>query len=288
MDAQGKRKLPDDAPIDFVPRKLRPIVEGSDTIDKHAWECALISMIRNEIKSGNLSVKNSKRFGPFDRFFIPTNQWQTIREEFFRQSGLPVQGEDAAHYLKERLSKVYDQFLASLPDNTYAQVDSDRWHLSVDLASPLDPTEETKLEQLKDWLKKHQRRIKLPQLLIEVDNDLHFTRHFLPPAQSQSRPVDEICAIIAAVMANGCNIGPDTMAQLTPSVTYQHIKRITDWQLTEETQRSALAVVVNAIVNLDITQTWGEMKENEKAGKREELSRFHVFSFSRFRRFIRR
>jgi hypothetical protein len=36
---------------------------------------------------------------------------------------------------------------------------------------------------------------------IEVDNELQFTRHFLPPAQSQSRPVDEIAAIIAAIMA---------------------------------------------------------------------------------------
>ncbi|MCH8291595.1 Tn3 family transposase [Candidatus Poribacteria bacterium] len=42
-------------------------------------------------------------------------------------------------------------------------------------------------------------------------------------------------------MAHGCNVGPDTMAQLTQEVTYRQIKRITDWQLTEETQRRALA-----------------------------------------------
>ena len=200
-------------------------------------------------------MKYSKRFGPFDRFFISDEQWRTMREDFFHQSGLPQRGEDAAEYLKEGLSRTYDQFLETLPGNTYARVDSDRWHLSVDNAEPLTTSEEIKLEQFKEWLKKHQRRIKLPQLLIEVDNELHFTRHFLPPVvQSKSRPVDEICAIIAAVMANGCNIGPDTMAQLTPGVTYQQIKRITDWQLTQETQRSALAIVVNAIANLSITR----------------------------------
>jgi len=128
-------------------------------------------------------------------------------------------------------------------------------------AEPLPTSEEIKLEQFRGWLKKHQRNIKLPQLLIEVDNELHFTRHFLPPVyHCKNRPVDEICAIIAAVMANGCNIGPETMAKLTPGVTYQQIKRITDWQLTQETQRSALAVVVNAIANLSITQNWGEGK----------------------------
>jgi hypothetical protein len=69
-------------------------------------------------------------------------------------------------------------------------------------------------------------------------------------------------------MANGCNIGPDTMAQLTPKITYQHIKRITDWQLTQETQRSALAAVVNAIGNLSITLTWGEGKTSASDGQR--------------------
>ena len=87
---------------------------------------------------------------------------------------------EAAQYLTDRLNNVYDRILASLPENTYARVDGNRWHLSVDSSEPLDPTEEIKLEQFKDWLKKRMRHIKLPQLLIEVDNDLHFTRHFLP------------------------------------------------------------------------------------------------------------
>ena len=268
MNTQGKRKLPDDTPIDFVKKKLRPIVVGEESVDKHAWESALVSTIRDEIKSGNLSVKDSKRFGLFDRFFISDEQWKTMREDFFHQSGLPIRGEDAAEHLKTSLSTAYDRFLETLPGNTYARVEGDRWHLSVDSTEPLASSEEIKLEQFKNWLKKHQRNIKLPQLLIEVDNELHFTRHFLPPVQSKGRPVDEICAIIAAVMANGCNIGPDTMAQLTPGVIYQQIKRISDWQLTLETQRSALAIVVNAIANLSITQAWGEGKTSASDGQR--------------------
>ena len=104
----------------------------------------------------------------------------------------------------------YDRFLKTLPNNTYAQVDGARWNLSVDRAEPLDPTEEAKIDQLKSFLKKHQRHIKLPQLLIEVDaegfgthstaHELHFTRYFLPPTASQTRPVDEIVTIIAALM----------------------------------------------------------------------------------------
>jgi hypothetical protein len=175
---------------------------------------------------------------------------------------------EAAQYLTDRLNNVYDRFLASLPENTYARVDGNRWHLSVDSSEPLDPTEEIKLEQFKDWLQKRMRHIKLPQLLIEVDNDLHFTRHFLPPTQSQSRPADEIVSILAAVMAHGFNIGPDTMAQFTPGISYWQLQRITDWQLTNETQRAALVDVVNAIARLDITSAWGEGKTSSSDGQR--------------------
>ena len=171
-------------------------------------------------------------------------------------------------YLTDRLAKAYDQFLETLPQNTYAKVDSDRWHLSVDNTEPLDSTQEAKLDGLKAWLEKQMRQVNLPQLLIEVDNELHFTRYFLPLAQQPSRPVDEIAAIIAAIMAHGCNIGPDTMAQLTKGVTYRQIKRITDWQLIEENQRQALALVVNAIAALDMTKTWGEGKTSASDGQR--------------------
>jgi len=36
--------------------------------------------------------------------------------------------------------------------------------------------------------------------------------------------------LLAAIMADGCNLGAYTMAQLTPDVTYEQLKRIADWQ----------------------------------------------------------
>ena len=90
-----------------------------------------------------------------------------MREEFFRQSSLPVSGEEATLYLTDRLAKAYDQFLETLPQNTYAKVDGDRWHLSVDNTEPLDSTQEAKLDALKAGLEKHMRHINLPQLLTD-------------------------------------------------------------------------------------------------------------------------
>ena len=64
--------------------------------------------------------------------------------------------------------------------------------------------------------------------------------------------------MVATIMAYGCNLGPETMAQLTNGVSYEDIQRITDWHLHEESLRAALADVVNAILALDTTQVWGD------------------------------
>lgn len=63
------------------------------------------------------------------------------------------------------------------------------------------------------------------------------------------------------------------MAHLIEGVSYSRIKNITDWMLTEETQRRALAQVVNAISQLDITQAWGQGDTSSSDGQRFAMRR---------------
>ena len=104
--------------------------------------------------------------------------------------------------------------------------------------------------------------------MIEVDNDLRFTDFFLPSTQRGQRHSEEICIILAAIMALAYNVGPYNMARLIENISYDQIKRVTDWQLLEEGQRSALAQVVNALSNLAITQYWGTGKASSSDGQR--------------------
>ncbi|MBV8269306.1 MAG: Tn3 family transposase, partial [Planctomycetaceae bacterium] len=268
MNEAGRRTLPGDAPMGFLPEVLRPFVADNGVVNKQAWECALLLSLRDEIKSGNIAVADSKRFGQFDDFFISDQAWQVRREAFFRRAGLPHRPEEVGAFLTERLDHAYDAFLGSQPSNTYATVTEDGWKLSSDPAEKLDKAAEARLDDLKAWLAKHMRVIRLPELLIEVDNELDVTKHFLPLASQEKRTAEEICATIATIMAHGCNIGPYTMARLTENVPYKQIKRITDWQLTEENQRAALAELVRAISRLGTASVWGEGRTSSSDGQR--------------------
>lgn len=273
MNRENRRKLPEDAPTGFVPKKLRSLVEQDGVVDKHAWECVLLTAIRDEIRAGNVYVEQSKRFGRFDDFFIPEGRWASIREGFFARAGLPAKVEDVPAYLTGRLNQAYDRFLALLPENTYASVHENRWQFSSDSAEKLDEGAQQRLEALKAWIAGHLREIKLPELLIEVDNELHFTHHFMLPTQPEQREAEQVCTILATIMAHGCNIGPHTMARLTDGITYRQIKQVTDWQLSEEAQRQALAQLVSAISRLDITQAWGEGRTSSSDGQRFRFRR---------------
>jgi len=273
MNRENRRKLPEDAPLDFVPKPLRSLVEKDGAVDKHAWECILLTAIRDEIRAGNIYVEESKRFGRFNDFFIADTRWTSRREDFFKRAGLPVNATDVPTYLSDRLNRAYDHFLTLLPENTYARVNEQGWQLSVDPGEKLDEAAGKRLEGLKAWLASQMREIKLPELLIEVDNDLHFTQPFWLPAQPDLRQAEQVCAILATLMAHGCNIGPYTMARLTEGITYRQIKQVTDWQLSEEALRQALAQLVNAISHLAVAQTWGKGKTSSSDGQRFRFRR---------------
>jgi TnpA family transposase len=268
INQSGKHKLPPEASIAFIPKRLRTFMGNKGELDKRAWECTLLTVLRDEIKSGNLSVSYSKRFRNFDDFFIPTAQWQKIRESFFNTAGLPSDPREVSTYLTERLNQAYDSFLESQPSNTYAKVEANGWKLSADPTEKLNQQDEDNLKQLKSWLKKQMRTRRLPELLIEVDNELNYTQHFMPAVSKGMRSVSDVCAVLTAIIANGCNVGPYNMSRMVRGVSYSQIQRITDWQLTEENQRSALASIVNAIANLDTSQIWGQGKTSASDGQR--------------------
>ena len=56
-------------------------------------------------------------------------------------------------------------------------------------------------------------------------------------------------------------------------MSYEQLKRIGDWHLTEEAQRSALAELVSAITDLDTSARWGQGRTAASDGQRFSLPR---------------
>jgi hypothetical protein len=123
LNAMGRRALPEDVPIACIPRRLRPFVGTHGTHNRRAYECAVLTALRDEIKRGNVWVQGSRRFGKLDDFFLPDAEWAVRRPDFFRHAGLPADPAAAAADLTDRLNTAYERFLTTLPDNASVTVD---------------------------------------------------------------------------------------------------------------------------------------------------------------------
>ena len=158
--------------------------------------------------------------------------------------------------LKARLSDAFDRFLEGVPDNRQVVFDDDGWRLKTDPAEHPDPAQSDRLVELHRWLDARSRSIRLADLLIEVENDLGFSVHFQRPGER----VDpgEVCALLAAILAHGCNLGLYTMEKVAPAIAYRRLKDVSDWRLVEENQRAALAGIVHGISRLDAAGHWGD------------------------------
>jgi hypothetical protein len=221
MNADSKRKLPENAPTDFIPKRLLPLVVTNGEPDRKAWECALLLELQNDLRSGNLSVKHGKRFGWFDDYFLPKERWEPLCQWLFQRSSLPADPKDVADHLTKWLNTADDLFLETAPGNSYATVDERGWYLSADAAETLDNAAQTRLGDLRKWRTTQMRTIRFPDLLIEVDTDLRFADHSVPPARRGGCDAGDVCTLLAVVLAHGCNIGLHTMAQITQGAAYK-------------------------------------------------------------------
>ena len=77
-----------------------------------------------------------------------------------------------------------------------------------------------------------------------------------------------MCALLAAILAHGCNLGLYTMEKVAPDIAYKRLKYVSDWRLVEENQRAALAAIVHGISRLDAASHWGDGTTSASDGQR--------------------
>ena len=243
--AAARRGLPPDVSIDFAPPALQPLIRHNGETDRRRWESALFLKVRDEIQTGNLAIEGAKNFGRFEAFFLPTAQWEQVRDAFWARTGFPVDPDAAVEQLKARLSDAFDRFLDGVADNRQVTFDDHGWRLKTDPAEPPDPAQSDRLAELHRWLDARNRTIRLADLLIEVENDLGFSVHFQQPAER----VDpgEVCALLAAI--------PSPTAATSAS---------TPWRRSPPT----LAAIVHGISRLDAAGHWGDGTTSASDGQR--------------------
>ena len=92
MAAEGRRKLPADVPVGFIPARWHEAVVGPHGVDRRAWELCLLAEVRGALRAGELTVVGSRRYTPWDAGLYSRQTWPQRRSSWLAERGLPADG----------------------------------------------------------------------------------------------------------------------------------------------------------------------------------------------------
>jgi len=130
------------------------------------------------------------------------------------------------------------------------------------LEALLDP------ERLRRVIETHLPRIRVEDLLVEVDSWCGFTRELVPVGGYAPRLENPYKTLLAALVAHGTNLGIATMAQSTKGITIDMLQHTSRWFLRPETLKAANRVLVDYHHGLDLAGTWGDGTAASSDGQR--------------------
>ncbi len=261
MNAESRRHVPDDAPVDFVPTRWRPYLDsaraaGDESRFKHYWELCVLFALQGGLRSGEIWVQGSRRYANPASYLIAAEAWPAQRPEVLDLTGMPATFAERLGTLDEEAHRYLDDLDALLADpDAPVRLDADgELHLKALTAEVVDAS----VMAERDAVVARLPAVPLTELLIEVDRETGFSSHLTHAGGASPRHSDleHRRNLYAALLSLACNFGSTRMAELT-GISADTIDWTTQWYLREETLRAANTAIVNAHHRHPLAGAWG-------------------------------
>lgn len=265
LNESGKRKVPDYSPVDFISKRWKKHIYDTDgSINRHYYEMAVLTELREHVRAGDISISGSKQYRDFEDYLLPKNEWDEIKENTRLSVSL-----DFEDYIKERVSSLNEKL--DWISNNLKYLDSvsiDNGKISM---SKLEKDTPIEAKQLSASLYQLLPKIKLTDLLMDVAKITGFHEQLTHASNNKKPDEEETIVIMAALLGMGTNIGLSKMADATPGITYKQLSNVSQWRMHEDALTRAQTVLVNFQNKLKLTEHWGEGTTSSSDGMRMKL-----------------
>lgn len=264
MNESGKRKMPENAPQDFISNRWKKYVYEKDgNINRHYYEMAALTELCNNVRSGNVWIEGSKQHKDFNEYIISSKEWKSVSDV-----GLAV-NLSADNYIEERKEALQNK-LKFLSENidSIESIEFNKDGFSIQRLEKDTPAEAKELSQS---LYNLIPRIKLTDLLTEVANWTQFDKEFIHVSTGKKPNGNERAIIMATLMALGTNIGLSKMAESTAGISYNQMANASQWRFYDEAITKAQAILVNFHHKLELSSLWGKGNTSSSDGMRVQV-----------------
>uniref|UniRef100_UPI00402A7CE3 Tn3 family transposase n=1 Tax=Bacillus sp. DX2.2 TaxID=3073452 RepID=UPI00402A7CE3 len=262
LNEGGRRKLPENVPTDFIKPKWMKYVYQENEINRHYYEFSVFSELLNSLRSGDMWVQGSKQYKDFEDYLLPVHTWDKMK----LTKQIPLEfTENVDEYLQNRFEQLDKELSAvnhlianqQLPDVTV--------YGGKIQVTPLKRMVPDGVEEITRLVYELLPRIKLTDLLVEVDTWTHFSKHFVH--LHTQMPPKEKSVLFAAILSDGINLGLSKMADACPNISYAQLSWIADWYIRDENYTKALEDIVNFHHKQPFSIYWGDGTTSSSDGQ---------------------
>lgn len=241
LDSGMLKKIPDDAPIAFMPKELLRCFKDQDgKIRRNAWELGLAIAMKEALRSGDLYLPKSKQHTAFGELILNEHRWQEIRKNAYVELQQPYQ-DSVKSILIAQFHHQVDESKKRFALDNFAEIKNGKLKLKKYDKADIPAS----VAQLQKIIDTSMPSIRIEQLLMEVDHETHFSRHFIPINQHHARPKNFYKTLIATLISQATNLGVVAMSASVKEVTVDMLRHSLQSYVREETIKAASAEIVN-------------------------------------------
>lgn len=265
LNETGKRNVPMDSPVDFISKRWKKhLYEQDGSINRHYYEMAVLTELRERVKAGDLSISGSHQYKDFEEYLFTKDEWKKARNSTKLSVSL-----DFEDYMQERLSSLNKRL--DWLSNNLKQLDNVTITNGTISISRLEKDVPNEAKQLSASLYKMLPRIKLTDLLLDIAKLTGFHEQFTHASTDRKPDQEETILLMAALLGMGTNIGLSKMADATPGVTYKQLASVSQWRMHEDAIVKAQSVLVNFHNKLNLSSSWGDGTTSSSDGMRMKV-----------------
>jgi hypothetical protein len=242
------RDLPEGVPLPFPNRQWKRLITEGGRVDRRRYETAVMANLRDRLRAGDVWVEGTRNYQRFDAYLLNCRDVAKVADQ------LPFEN-DAKAYLGDR-ARTLDwrlrRFAKQLKAGKIESVSLERERLKIQPMPPVTPPEAEALDRKLDALLP---RVRITELLLEVAERTGFLTAFRDLRSGKEH--DNSSAVLAAILADGTNLGLERMANASEGVSYAHLAWTHNWYLSPENYQNALGLIMPAHHELPFARHWG-------------------------------
>ena len=240
------------------------LYDENNCLKRNAWELGVAMAMKEALKSRDLYIPQSVKHVSFWDLIYKNSEWLKRKTKAYEELRLKQDPNEAMDLLCSKLHKTANIAKRKFGLDGFAYIQNHELRLHKD-----DKIEESfEVKRLEKALEGSLPKIRIEQLLLEVDQMTGFSRHFIPIHGQQSLPKKFYKTLLASIISQATNIGVAAMQNCITDVTIDMMRYVIRTCIRAETIKAANTEIVNRHTKLPLSLLHGSGELSSSDGQR--------------------